>query len=642
MPALAAPTRKSPALPAAPGVHYEVRAHDLHAHLWHVTLTVHNPGAELTVSLPVWLAGSYMVREFSKHMQHVRARQGKRAVALRQVSKNTWSLRCTVGKAVHISAEVYAHDASVRSAWLDSSRGFFNPTSLCLRVHGCDHLPHLLTLVPTPATQAWSVFVGLDALETPKTPAGRRGFCTYLADNYQELSDSPFELGLTRADGGSLWVGEFVAHGTPHRFVVAGAWDSFDGDRLLADTQRICETVIDFWHPAATKAARKKARAPMRHYTFMLNAVSDGYGGLEHHNSTALIAKRADLPQVGAHNTGGLEGYTTLLGLISHEYFHTWNVKRMRPIEFERYALDAEQYTELLWFFEGFTSYFDDLLLHRAGLISEGTYLKLLEKTANGVLAMPGRFVQSVAQSSFDAWVKYYRQDENTPNATISYYTKGALVGLCLDLSLRSEGQTDLDCVMRALYERTQGGPMTEHDVAATLAELSGRSWVEELKEWVHGTQDLPIESLLEQHGVHVVSQRLDGGTGLAASLGLRVSEGTSMVIKAVLNGSPARAAGLSAGDEWWAVELVGDVSQRKSGASVGQRNAPTGAIWRLGSLQELRNLAGPGAAVFAWVARDARVLRLPLQLPSLAAQAPQLRFAVADIARLARWLGTR
>ncbi|GAB1381983.1 hypothetical protein MASR1M50_03020 [Burkholderiales bacterium] len=231
-----------------------------------------------------------------------------------------------------------------------------------------------------------------------------RGFGRYRADDYDELVDHPVELG-------TFWSGHFKAGGVPHRFVVAGAPAAFDGERLLRDTQKICETAIRLWHGAKAP--------PHRRYLFMLNAVGDGYGGLEHRASTALICGRHELPRhdspASAAQVG--DGYVTLLGLISHEYFHAWNVKRLKPAEFAPYDFTRENYTRLLWFFEGFTSYYDDLLLRRAGLLDDAAYLKLLTKTINQVQQAPGRHVQSVAQASFDAWVRYYRPDENTPTA---------------------------------------------------------------------------------------------------------------------------------------------------------------------------------------------------------------------------------
>jgi predicted metalloprotease with PDZ domain len=215
------------------------------------------------------------------------------------------------------------------------------------------------------------------------------------------------------------------------------------------------------------------------------------------------------LPRLSGDNvTKPSDGYTTLLGLISHEYFHTWNVKRLRPAEFTHYNYAEENYTELLWFFEGFTSYFDDKLLRRSGLIDDAQYLRLLNKTINQVLQTPGRKVHTVAQSSFEAWTKYYLQDANSPNLTVSYYTKGALVALCLDLSLRQHGvrnhSVTLDDVMRGLWKRCKAGPMQEADLLEVLKELTGRSWRNELNAWVHSTRELPLEKLLTAHGVTI------------------------------------------------------------------------------------------------------------------------------------------
>ena len=419
------------------------------------------PTAMQTVSLPVWIPGSYLVREFSRHLQKLAAQQDGKPVLLRQLDKNTWQAECVASRPMEVTYEVYAFDPSVRAAWLDAQRGFFNGTSLCLGVQGQEKRPHAIDIVPPTAASAakWELATALLPLKVNK-----RGFGTYQAADYDELVDCPVEMGR-------FWSADFKAGGVPHRLVVTGVPESFDGERLLDDTRRICEAEIRFWHD---RPGRRK-RPPFRHYLFLLNAVDDNYGGLEHRTSTALIASRRDLPRLGEARPG--EGYTTLLGLISHEYFHTWNVKQLRPAEFTRYDYGHENYTQLLWFFEGFTSYYDDLFLRRCGRIDDATYLRLLGKTINQVLQAPGREVQSVAQASYDAWIKYYRQDENTPNATISYYSKGALVALCFDLTLRAEGRTTLDDVMRALWARCKGGPMTEADFAAVLKELGGRSF---------------------------------------------------------------------------------------------------------------------------------------------------------------------
>jgi len=609
-------TRKKASAP----IRYRVEVANLHTHRFSVTLTLAAPAARQVLRLPVWIPGSYLVREFAKHLQHLQARQGRRSVAVQQLDKATWVLDCTPDQPLEVRYEVYAFDNSVRTAWLDATRGFFNGTSLCLQVEGQQAAPHMLELVAGAGMEGWSVATGLEPAKVNK-----HGFGTYQATDYDTLVDCPVEMG-------PFWSGSFTACGIPHRFVVAGAPPSFDGAKLLADTQAICEAEIRFWHgqPRSQKksASRKSNEGlnpiPFKHYVFLLNAVADGYGGLEHKNSTALIAKRADLPRLPRTTLAPAthkqpEGYTQLLGLISHEYFHTWNVKRLRPAELATYDYTQENYTELLWFFEGFTSYFDDLLLRRAGLVDNATYLKLLTKTINGVAQTPGRLVQSVAQASFDAWVKYYRQDENTPNATVSYYTKGSLVGLCLDLTLRAEGKTSLDAVMRGLWARCQGGPMTEADLLAVLQDLSGRSYAKELATWVHSTQDLPVATLLAQHGVQV-HQEPDQ---VAQQLGLRVKENGALFIQHVLRGGVAEAAGFAAGDEWIAVQPLG--------AGAGN------SVWRLQTLDDFTLYAGNAKKVTATVVRDRRLLPLTLTLPK---PSSAVRLAVRDAALVDAWLG--
>ena len=603
------------------GVVYKVEVASLQAHLFRVSLTVRQPAAQQRVSLPVWIPGSYMVREFSKNLQNLQASQRGRAVAVRQWDKNTWQIDSVATQPLVLVYEVYALDNSVRTAWLDAARGFFNGTSLFLRVEGQTEAAHELNIAAPRGTTGWQLATGLQAVKTNSA-----GFGRYRAATYDELADCPVEMG-------AFWSGAFKASGVPHRFVVAGAPASFDGGRLMADTQKICEAQIRFWHP--------EGKPPHKNYLFILNAVDDGYGGLEHRNSTALIASRKDLPRLGDKTLANgklTEAYTTLLGLISHEYFHTWNVKRLRPSEFARYDYERENYTQLLWFFEGFTSYYDDLLLCRAGLVDNAAYLKLLNKTINQVMQTPGRLVQSVAEASFDAWVKYYRQDENTPNATVSYYTKGALVALCLDLTLRQdnestrrvEGKTTLDHVMRGLWARCAAGPMAEADLLAVLQQLGGRSFAREIAAWVHGKQELPLKTLLEKAGVSVHEDPAQ----LAQALGLRVQENNGVVVKAVLRGGAGEAAGLAAGDEWLGVEVEGGIGKAASawrinklddlslylgGKNVGKS---TGKLGKAGKLRAA-NKANPAHpvqpahdALQAIISRDKRLLKLPLTIP--------------------------
>ncbi len=566
-------------------ISYRVELHRPQAHLYRVTMSVAKPAAGQRFTLPAWIPGSYLVREFARHLHALEAKQRGKRIALAQLDKATWQADCSASGELEVSYLVYAFDTSVRAAFLDNERGFFNGTGLFLAAEGHENEPHQVQLRGLPS--GWRVATAL-----PAARVDSRGQGSYLASDYDELVDNPFELG-------KFWRGSFSAHGIAHEFVVSGALPDFDGDRLLADSKRICEAQIAFWHP--------KLRAPFSRYVFLLNAVEDGYGGLEHRESTALIANRRDLPQRGRAETS--EGYVKLLGLISHEYFHTWNVKRMRPAEFGRYDYSRENYTELLWFFEGFTSYYDDLILLRCGLIDDATYLRLMARTISGVLATPGRKQQSVAQSSFDAWVKYYRQDENTLNATISYYTKGALVALALDLTLRSEKKGSLDEVMRSLWLRSAGGPLREADIAQVLADVGGRAFDSELAAWVHGTDDLPLAKLFERFGM---SMQHDAAT-LADRLGLKVSESalTGVRVSHVLRGGIAEDCGMSAGDE---VVGIGD--------------------WRLRRLDDALRLVASGEEAQWLVARDQRLQRLPFVMPDVASTGAIRLSAMATPAR--------
>jgi predicted metalloprotease with PDZ domain len=556
---------------------HRITIEDAHAHLFRVTLTLPQPAEMQRLSMAAWIPGSYLVREFARHVSGMTAHQGKRLVSLQQLDKATWTASCSGKTALVVTYLVYAYDTSVRAAFLNAQRGFFNGTGVFFRVEGCEDQAQQVALPALP--KGWRAATAMPAV---KVDAAGRG--VYQAENYDALVDHPFELG-------DFWRGHFTAQGVPHEFVVAGALPDFDGARLLADAKRICETEIRFWHD-------KKKPAHQR-YVFMLNAVEDGYGGLEHRDSTALIAARRDLPQTGQAKDAPLtDGYVTLLGLISHEYFHTWNVKRLKPFEFAPYNYTHENYTELLWFFEGFTSYYDDLLLLRARLIDEARYFSLLGKAVSGVLATPGRKAQSVAQSSFDAWVKYYRADENTPNATVSYYTKGSLVALALDLTLRACSAGSLDAVMRLLWQRSKAaagqGGITEADILSALQEVAGRSVAAEFQAWVHGTDDLPLAKLLKSVGVDVKPQ----AATMAQRLGLRVSESalTGSRVTHVLRGGVAEQAGVSAGDELLALDG-----------------------WRLRRLDDALRLVQAGKKGTLWVSRDQRVIELLVTWPTAA-----------------------
>jgi predicted metalloprotease with PDZ domain len=531
-----------------PAVAYTIVGHDLPAHLYHVTLTVDAPDpAGQVFALPAWIPGSYMIREFSRNIVRIRAESGGQPVALAKLDKHSWQAAPlkdpTASLTLHY--EVYAWDLSVRAAHLDRNHGFFNGTSVFLRVLGREHEAHVVD-IQRPADEAartWRVATSL-----PELKARRYGFGTYIASDYDELIDHPVEMG-------DFALATFKAHGVPHDIVISGRVPNLDLPRLCADLKAICETQISFFEPHTHKA-------PMDRYVFLTLAVGDGYGGLEHRASTALICSRADLPTTATvKNKEISDGYLQFLGLCSHEYFHTWNVKRIKPAVFAPYDYQVENYTPLLWLFEGFTSYYDDLMLVRAGLIAEPAYFKLVAKTIGGVLRGSGRTKQSVADSSFDAWSKYYRQDENAPNAIISYYTKGSLIGLALDLTIRSKtgGNKSLDDVMLALWTRygrdfypEGSNGVTPAEVEAILDEIAGVRLKPFFDKYIRGTEDIPLARLLATFGVKYADERKSAKPSLDANLG---KDGNDCKLTVVHEGGAAHRAGLSAGDILVAVD---------------------------------------------------------------------------------------
>ncbi|MCY0388251.1 PDZ domain-containing protein [Robbsia sp. Bb-Pol-6] len=521
-------------------IRYAIVARHAAAHLFDVTLRVDDPDPRgQAFYLPAWIPGSYMIREFARNIVTLTAHDAAGGpVPVRKTGKDRW-LADPVDGALTLRYQVYAWDLSVRSAHLDQTVGFFNGTSVFLAVAGREAASCLVDIQrPEGAGFAsWRVATALPEADG----TARYGFGLYRAADYDELIDHPVTLG-------EFALATFDACGVPHDVVISGPVPGLDMDRLTADLRKICETQIAFFEPDTQ-------RAPMDRYVFMTMAVTDGYGGLEHRASTALIAKRGDFPVRGAAGDGPLsDGYRTYLGLCSHEYFHTWNVKRIKPDRFAPYDLTRETPTELLWLFEGFTSYYDDLFLLRSGVIPRTDYLRLLGKTVGGVLRGSGRRKQSVAESSFDAWVKYYRQDENATNAIVSYYTKGSLVALAFDLAIRaaSDGQRSLDDVMRALWHRYgrdfyAGKPVgiAADAVLPLLCEASGTDLGELFALAVQGTDDLPLERLLAAVGVTLAP--VPGKQPV--SIGARVKAGADATLAAVFDDGAAQHAGLSAGD---------------------------------------------------------------------------------------------
>ena len=484
--------------------------------------------------MPTWIPGSYMIREFARCIVSIRAEAGGRSLAIDKLDKHTWRAAYVPdNEALTLIYEIYAWDLSVRAAHLDQTHGFFNGTSVFLAAEGCLNAPCLVDIQPADG-QDWRVATTLPCAQGEPGAAQPWGFGLYRAADYFELIDHPVEMGVFTLD-------HFEAGGVRHSIALSGRHDC-DMTRLKSDLGRICQWQIDLFGTPA----------PMEHYLFLMQAVDEGYGGLEHRASTALIVCRDNLPYPGMKKVS--DGYMACLGLCSHEYFHLWNVKRIRPAAFEPCDLSRENYTRLLWAFEGITSYYDNLALVRSGVISVGSYLGLLGKNISSVLKTPGRVRQSVGQSSFDAWTHYYRQDGNSPNAIVSYYTKGALIALALDLQLRQEsaGHCSLDDVMRALWRRygLSGVGVPEEGVFDMVAEIGGSRIACWLRKAVEGTEDLPLEEWLNPFGIRY---RAVPGT---PSIGVKLGENkTAACIATAYEGGPAQKAGLSAGDTLIAVD---------------------------------------------------------------------------------------
>lgn len=527
-----------------PPIRYALRPLDPAAHRFEVTCTVPAPAPDgQRLALPAWIPGSYLIRDFARHIVAIRAcavaaGRPSRPLDLVKLDKHTWQAPpLRTGEALTVTCEIYAWDLSVRGAHLDDTHAFFNGTSVFLRALGHETTPCLVDLQPPAGARyaGWRVATALEPARGEPGAARLHGFGCYRAADYDELIDHPVEMG-------EFTLARFSACGIPHEIAITGVHDC-DTERLCADLRRVCEWQIRlFGEPA-----------PMRRYVFLVTAVGEGYGGLEHRASTALLCARDDLPHPGMR--GLPERYRTFLGLCSHEYFHTWHVKRIKPAAFIPYDLDAENHTELLWLFEGFTSYYDDLALLRSGVIGLADWLALTAKTIANVQRGPGRLRQTLAESSFDAWSKYYRPDENTPNAVVSYYAKGALVALALDLTLRAgtQGRVSLDDAMRALWEgHGKTGLGVDNDTLRTLAEaLSGLSLRRFFQDAVHGTRDLPLARLLRPFGI-----RLHWTGSDSPDLGVKTaSEHGEIRLATVYDGGPAQAAGLSAGDRLVALD---------------------------------------------------------------------------------------
>lgn len=512
-------------------------------HIYDVTLNFVATSESMHLSLPVWIPGSYMVREFSRNIIQVLAIQDEEIASCTQINKNTWqldNLRCD--STVSIKYQVYAYEYGIRSAFLDSTRGYFNPTSVCLAVKGFESEVHMIEIAGLP--YGWQVSCGLVS----------KAANLFIAANYDELLDMPFELGTFERY-------EFSVAGVAHYLILSGTILPFDNKRMISDMTKICQYQVEMFGGVA----------PYASYTFILNLSGSVYTGLEHRNSTLLMAPITALPNV--HGTND-DDYHKLLGLISHEFFHTWNVKRIKPRVFTPYDTTQENYTQLLWWFEGVTSYYDDLVLYRCGIISQDKYLGLVVENLNNVYKFAGVTQQSLVNSSLTAWIKYYRQDENSPNTLVSYYVKGALVAMCLDLLIRKQSNRSLDDVMRYLYQQWQLNPVgiAEDEIPALIHAATGVDVSGFIQDATTTTLPLPFDEILINYGLKIVKSSAknhqDNGKYTLNSLtdkkitnfdlGAKLEQlSIGYVVKNVYNNTVAQEAGLAAQDILLAINSI-------------------------------------------------------------------------------------
>ncbi len=539
---------------------YQVRIKQPHAHLFEVQCRIDEPDpAGVVLTMPAWTPGSYLIRDFARHVVNIHAADDRgEIVALTKLDKHNWRA-APCRQPLTVTLEIYAWDNSVRGAHLDATHAFFNGTSLFPRIVGYEHQQIGLRILPPPSLieEKWHVATAMTAVDVDEA-----GFGWYETADYEELIDHPVEMGV-------LTTIAFEAAGVPHTLVIRGRHQA-DQERLARDLGRLCTHQIEFFGKPA----------PMSRYLFLLHAAGEGYGGLEHRASSALIISRDALPRVHEMADYPDEDYREYLGLCSHEYFHTWNVKRIRPAAFIGADLGREAYTRLLWAFEGITSYYDELFLLRCGLIRAEDYLTMLARGITRVYRTPGRHRQSLAESSFDAWIKFYKPDENAPNALVSYYAKGALVALALDLSLRraTAQRVSLDTVMRELWRRhgQTGAGVPEDGIERLASELSGLDLRDFFARYVEGVEDPPLAELLAQVGIHLSwtaarnAQDLGGysdanSTEVArgCTLGIKINggEGGARVVQVYTDGC-AQQAGIAAGDiliAWDGLRLDGE-----------------------------------------------------------------------------------
>ena len=474
---------------------------------------------DVTVKMPVWAPGSYLVREFSKNVDLVKAKDEKgQALAVNKKTKNAWVISKGAAKKVIVSYEVYAFELSVRTSFLDLTHGFVSGSGVFMYVDGHQELAGELTVVPYKDFGKVST-----ALPKSSESVAADGVQSFGFKNYDQLVDCPIEIGNQE-------VFTFKAAGVLHTVAIYGA-GNYNVDKLKADMAKIVET-----------ATGVVGENPNKEYTFIIHNVVDGQGGLEHCNSCTLSVNRWTYSDAE---------YLGFLSLVAHEYFHLWNVKRIRPIELGPFNYDEENYTSLLWVMEGFTTYYDELLLVRAGYTDDADYLQKLQSTVNYVEGSVGARVQPVAHASFDAWIKAYRPNENSSNTTMTYYSRGQMLAALIDVMIISkyDGKKCLDHFLQQLYNKYYkklNRGFSEQEFKTELEELLGENLDGFFAKYVNGTDIAPLSETFAKVGVQVTEiglPRASFGAGLR-------QDGGKTIVRSIRAGSAAELAGLSVNDE--------------------------------------------------------------------------------------------
>ncbi len=513
-----APTAVQKSIP--PVINYTVSMPKPETHLLEVEMKLDWAEApkQVEVKMPVWTPGSYLIREYARHVQDfVVVDNAGNSLDWRKINKNTWAIETKSGNGVRVGYRVYSNDLTVRTNELNYEHAFFTPAALLMFPK--DQLGAPSTVKVTPYRN-WKVATGLSRV------AGQQN--TFRAPNYDILYDSPFEVS-------NFIEKSFEVRGIPHRYVVTGE-GNYDLDKIVADTKKIIEECFSLF-----------GELPYENYTFILNL--RGGGGLEHLNSTALQWNRWGFDSE--------DRYKAFLGLVAHEYFHLYNVKRIRPVPLGPFDYESENYTKLLWVAEGTTSYYEWVLMRRAGLFTAAEVLSNEAKIAQTLSGQPGRFQTSLEEASFDAWIKSYRPDEHSINREISYYSKGEIVNFLLDIRIRSasNGARSLDDVMQYLYiEFYKKGRNYSSADFQSAAELAAGTGLENFfARFVRGKDELDYDAILGGMGLQLVQTKSESDE---AYLGANLSEANgNLTVTSVPAGTPAYDSRLNSKDEIIAVD---------------------------------------------------------------------------------------